>query len=71
MSIKKIKIPKVVATLLLEASIISPILMFLGPTSTTAMIAACVISVPTLPGIYYLTQKAENKINFNIQKECS
>ena len=71
MSIKKFKIPKVLTTLLLEASILLPIFAILGPTSATAMIAICTISVPTLPGIFYLTQKIENKINFNIQKECS
>lgn len=71
MSIKKIKIPKILATLLLEASILLPIFAILGPTSATAMIAICTISVPTLPAIYYLTQKVENKMNFNIQKECS
>lgn len=68
---KLFKIPKLFTTLLLEASIILPILMALGPTNTIAVITACAISVPTLPGIYYLTKKAENKVNDNIRKDYS
>ena len=64
-------ITKILTTILLESSILVPMSLLFGLTSTTGLIAACTLSIPVLPACYSLAKKIEDKYLFKVKKEIS